>query len=211
MARSARSNPLALAVLACLYERPMHPYEVAQTLRSRAKHESIRLNYGSLYGVVELLEKRGFVSARETVREGRRPERTIYEITETGKRELHDWLSELVATPVKEYLQFEAALSLLPVLPPDLAVETLKDRMTALDLRLAQMRGALAAAQTAGLPRLFEIESEYVEALLRTELEFVGRLVKDIESGELEGIDMWRSWFEGDVEMTWHPPGEGTT
>ncbi len=41
----------------------MHPYEVAQTLRSRAKHESIRLNYGSLYGVVELLERRGFVRA----------------------------------------------------------------------------------------------------------------------------------------------------
>ena len=41
----------------------MHPYEVAQTLRSRAKHESIRLNYGSLYSVVELLERRGFVRA----------------------------------------------------------------------------------------------------------------------------------------------------
>src|SRR3984957_1959640 len=130
MARSPRSNPLALAVLACLYERPMHPYEVAQTLRSRAKHESVRLNYGSLYGVVELLEKRGFVSARETVREGRRPERTIYEITDSGARELNDWLSDLVATPVKEYLQFEAALSFLPVLPPDGAAEVLQERAT---------------------------------------------------------------------------------
>ena len=57
VAKAGRANPLALAVLACLYERPMHPYEVAQTLRSRAKHESIRLNFGSLYGVVEQLEK----------------------------------------------------------------------------------------------------------------------------------------------------------
>ena len=53
-----RSNPLALAVLSCLYERPMHPYEVAQTLRTRATHESIRLNYGSLYSVVEAMEKK---------------------------------------------------------------------------------------------------------------------------------------------------------
>ena len=36
MPRWSRSNPLALAVLVCLYERPMHPYEVAQTLRLRA-------------------------------------------------------------------------------------------------------------------------------------------------------------------------------
>src|ERR1700738_621392 len=104
-----RSNPLGLAVLACLYERRMHPYEVAQTLRSRAKHESIRLNYGSLYSVVDSLEKRGLIVAVETVREGRRPERTIYQLTDTGARELIDWLTDLVAIPTKEDLQFEAA------------------------------------------------------------------------------------------------------
>jgi DNA-binding PadR family transcriptional regulator len=192
-------------VLACLNERPMHPYEVAQTLRSRAKHESIRLNFGSLYGVVEQLEKRGFVHARETVREGRRPERTIYEITGTGTRELHDWLSELVAIPAKEYLQFEAALSFLPVLPPEVAVEILRERSNALEVRLAEMRGVHAAVQAAGLPRLFELESEYVEALHVAELEFVRRLVKDIESGELDGIEIWRG-FAGDGEFTWDPP-----
>lgn len=188
----------------------MHPYEVAQTLRSRAKHESIRLNYGSLYGVVELLEQRGFVSARETVRQGRRPERTIYEITATGTRELHDWLSDLVATPVKEYLQFEAALSLLPVLPPDVALEILKERLAALEVRLAQLQGVRAAAAASGLPRLFEIESEYVEALGRAELDFVRRLVHDIDAGTLDGLDMWRSWFEGTGDMTWHPPDESS-
>jgi DNA-binding PadR family transcriptional regulator len=184
----------------------MHPYEVAQTLRSRAKHESIRLNYGSLYGVVELLEKRGFITARETVRDGRRPERTIYEITDTGARELNDWLTDLVATPEKEYLQFEAALSLLPVLPPDVAIEVLKERMTKLEVRLAQMQGEQKAARDAGLPRLFEIETEFVEALARAELEFVGRLVKDIESGELEGLDMWHSFFVDNGDGAWHPP-----
>ena len=43
------------------------------------------MNYGSLYGVVESLEKRGLVTPQETVREGRRPERTVYEITEAGR------------------------------------------------------------------------------------------------------------------------------
>ena len=86
--RSSRTNPLALAVLVCLYEKPMHPYEVAQTLRQRAKGESVRLNYGSLYAVVEALEKKGFIEATGTLREGKRPERTVYEITENGTREM---------------------------------------------------------------------------------------------------------------------------
>ena len=192
--RSTRSNPLALAVLTCLIEKPMHPYEVAQTLRARAKHESIRLNYGSLYGVVDALEKRQLIRAIETVRAGRRPERTIYEITDAGLREMSDWLSELVATPVKEYLQFEAALSLLPGLPPEEALDALRQRSETLEMEIAIYDGT-AAAVTEHLPRLFALEGEYTQALRRAELDYVIRLAKDIESGELSGIDEWRSWY----------------
>lgn len=194
MPRSARANPLALAVLCCLYERPMHPYEVAQTLKLRAKHESIKLNYGSLYSVVEGLEAKNFIRTRETVRDGRRPERTIYEITDTGKREATDWLSDLLSIPVKEFPQFEAALSFLPVLPPDEAVERLKERCFGLEIDLTRMRAMLAAASNSGLPRLFELEAEYEISLREAELDFCRRLVKDIESEQLEGLDMWRGF-----------------
>ena len=57
MVRRPRSNPLALAILTVLQERPRHPYDVAATLKVRKKHESIKLNYGSLYNVVEALEQ----------------------------------------------------------------------------------------------------------------------------------------------------------
>lgn len=190
----SRTNPLALAVLACLYERPMHPYECAQTLRSRDKHASIRLNYGSLYKVVESLERRGLIRERETVREGRRPEKTIYEITEAGAREFVDWLSDLIAAPAKEYLQFEAALSLLPGLPPEEVLELLSTRLAALEHRGASLRAHLAGMASTGIPRLFAIETEYQLALLTAELDWVHDLVKAIESGELEGLDQWRGW-----------------
>jgi DNA-binding PadR family transcriptional regulator len=204
--RHARANPLALAVLTCLLEKPMHPYEVAQTLRTRAKHESIRLNYGSLYGVVESLEKRGLIRATETVRAGRRPERTIYEVTDPGLREMSDWLSELVAVPVKEYLQFEAALSLLPALPPEEALESLGQRARTLEMEITMLKGVQAA--TAGeLPRLFVLETEYVQALRQAELEYVVALRKDIESGELTGLEEWRSWYAPGGERAEPDPG----
>jgi DNA-binding PadR family transcriptional regulator len=194
MGRPTRSNPLALAVLACLYERPMHPYEVAQTLRERAKHESVKLNYGSLYSVVAALEGAGMTLPIETIREGKRPERTVYTITEPGKRELVDWLSSLVARPAKEYLNFEAALSFLPVLAPEDAARLLETRIDALKLRLAQLRGALAAAVRADLPRLFELESEYQIELMDAELRFVQRLTAEIKAGTLDGMTMWHSF-----------------
>jgi len=194
MPRSARSNPLALAVLVCLFERPMHPYEVAQTLRSRAKHESVRLNYGSLYAVVDSLESRGLIRAGETVREGRRPERTVYEITDPGARELTDWLTELIAVPTKEYPHFMAGLSFLPALDTQDALEALRLRAIALEIRLTQVRAAFRAAADTGLPRLFELEGEYEEKLMETELDFVRRLIKEIEDGSLDGIELWRAF-----------------
>ncbi|MCA1846730.1 MAG: helix-turn-helix transcriptional regulator [Actinobacteria bacterium] len=206
MPTNHRANPLALAVLSCLYERPMHPYEVAQTLRHRAKHESIRLNYGSLYNVVEGLEKRGFIRVTETVREGRRPERTVYEITETGSREFIDWLSALVTTPVKEYLQFEAALSLLAGVPPAEAAALLRQRTAEIEHRLSISKMTLDGMRTAGLPRLFALEVEYQDALMQAELEYVRTLVKEIEGGTLDGIEMWRHLYEGDTQSRPPPP-----
>jgi DNA-binding PadR family transcriptional regulator len=173
----------------------MHPYEVAQTLRVREKHESIKLNYGSLYSVIGSLEKRGLITARETMREGRRPERTIYGITADGERELVDWLSVLVARPAKEYLRFEAALSLLGSLPPEDAVALLKERIDRLAIDLSTMRATRAHVEQLGLPRLFMVETEYLEALHEAELAFVQKLTDDIEGGSLEGMDLWRSLY----------------
>ena len=192
MPRWSRSNPLALAVLVCLYEKPMHPYEVAQTLRTRAKEQSVRLNYGSLYAVVESLEKKGFIKATGTVREGKRPQRTIYEITDEGSVEMTDWLTELIGTPNKEYPAFQAGLSFLPALDPDDALAALRHRAEALTMKLVAMRGAMQAATDAGLPRIFELESEYEERTLTAEFAFVRALVEEMENGTLEGLELWR-------------------
>jgi DNA-binding PadR family transcriptional regulator len=185
---------LALAVLVSLYEKPAHPYEVAQTLRQRAKQESVRLNYGSLYAVVESLEKRGLITARETVREGKRPERTIYEITEEGSREMIDWMTDLIGVPTKEYPQFTAGLSFLAALGPDDALQALRMRAEALGFRLAGIRGSMRAARDVGLPRLFSLEGEFEEQQMATELHFVQGLIKDIASGDLEGLEMWKTF-----------------
>ena len=194
MPRWSRSNPLALAVLVSLYEKPMHPYEVAQTLRQRAKHESVRLNYGSLYAVVESLEKKGFIKATGTLREGKRPERTVYAITDDGAREMTDWMTELIGVPGKEYPAFMAGLSFIAALPLDDALAALRERADALKVRLAAMRGTRKATRDAGLPRLFELESEYEEHQLAAELTFISRLIEDMTAGTLDGIELWRAF-----------------
>ena len=113
MSKRKVSNPLALAVLACVVEKPMHPYEMATTLRERAKDESIKLNYGSLYNVVESLQRHGLIEPRETVKRGQAARAHDLRASPTpGAHEFERWLTELISTPVKEYTQYEAGLSL---------------------------------------------------------------------------------------------------
>jgi DNA-binding PadR family transcriptional regulator len=189
----------------------MHPYEVATTLRQRQKHESIKLNYGSLYSVVESLEKRGLVEAKETERAGRFPERTIYALTDAGRQEVLDWMGELVSTPTKEYPSFEAALSFLGVLPPEEVVSLLKERALHLEVQLVQWEGIRELVVKRGLPRLFWVENEYAMRLVETELDFVRQLSEDIEGGVLEGIDFWRQIHSDGPDPAIPPEWSATT
>ncbi|HUA30495.1 MAG TPA: PadR family transcriptional regulator [Streptosporangiaceae bacterium] len=201
-----RANPLALAVLTCLYEGPMHPYEVATTLRQRHKDESVRLNFGSLYGVVESLERRGLIEAQETRRSGRLPERTVYRLTEAGQIEMHDWLTDLISTPVKDYPTFQAALSFLPALPPDDVVTLLTERAHRLESEIAAASGARDLIQKKGLPRLLWLEGQFAVVLREAELDFVRQLIRDIETGALDGTDWWREVHDRADEPAWLPP-----
>jgi DNA-binding PadR family transcriptional regulator len=194
------SNPLALAVLALLFERPMHPYEMGVILKQRHKEESIKLRYGSLYSVIELLLRRAFIVARETGRDGRRPERTVYEITPSGRDELRAWMADLIAEPAKEYPQFEAALCLLPVLPPDEALALLRQRLAAIGRNVATLTQHVDAIGELNFPPLFLVETEYRLALMKAEQQFVAELVRRIESG-WGPLELWRGFHE-DREAT---------
>ena len=208
MIRKARlSNPLALAVLVLLFERPMHPYEMASTLKERHKEASIKLRYGSLYTVIELLLREGYIAAKETVREGKRPERTVYKLTPIGEVEMRDWLSDLLGNPAKEYPQFEAALSLLPVLTPERATELLEARIVRLEREVERVRANLATA-AAQVPRLFLIEAEYYIASLEAERKFVEALTQEIKGETLDGLKFWKEFHSARAAGEAPPPLE---
>ncbi len=168
----------------------MYPYEITTTLRERGKQDSIRLNFGSLYAVIRSLESHGFIRAARTEREGNRPERIVYEITPAGMTEALDWLRDLLARPVKEYPDFEAGLSLLPMLTPDEARSCLEQRLERLDGEI-RARKELEDTSANGLPELFLIESSYRLAIQKAERAFVAELLERIDRKTFGGLDLW--------------------
>ncbi|MFJ3305675.1 PadR family transcriptional regulator [Streptomyces sp. NPDC086549] len=193
--RRKLSNPLALVVLTTLWQKPMHPYEIAQTLRRQGKDTSTRTNYGSLYTVMQNLEKHGFVEVTDVERHGNRPERTVYGITEAGREEMVHWLSDLMAVPVKEYPIFETALSLIGALPPDEVARLLGERVRALEVEVTGGRAVLEKLYES-LPRLFVVEVEYHLHMLEAQMEWVRGFADEIREGSLPGVEGWRRFHE---------------
>jgi len=134
--------------------------------------------------------------ARETTREGRRPERTVYEITPAGQDEFEDWLAELLSTPVRDFTSLEAGLSLMPGLPPDEVARLLGQRADRLRIELREMDAMFAQTADMGLPELVLVESRYRQRMLTAELEFVASLVQAIRDESFPGTKAWRRLHE---------------
>uniref|UniRef100_UPI002457CCC0 PadR family transcriptional regulator n=1 Tax=Nocardia brasiliensis TaxID=37326 RepID=UPI002457CCC0 len=112
-------TPLGIAVLALLEERPMHPYEMYQLLIARREDVLVKVRPGSLYHTVARLAEQHMVQSEGVDREGNRPERTTYRITEGGRTALRARIAEIVRYPAPEYPMFPVALAEAHNLPKD--------------------------------------------------------------------------------------------
>ena len=181
--RAARPRPLprtpvALSVLNLLNERPMHPYEMRVLMRERGHDRAFQIRESSVYDTVARLADRGFIEPVEVSREGRRPERTVYAITEAGRDELM-----VVAVGADQ-----RAGAGVPGVRRAAHVH-LRARPGPGDRRAAPSArrgwrprsprptpsGAAFVAEMPDFPRIFGIEEEYAQAMRRAELGVAAR------------------------------------
>ena len=189
-------SPLALSILQLLDERPMHPYELAATMRSRHHDEFIRLNFGSLYHTVDSLERDGWIVPVEREKEGNRPERTIYKLTDAGREVLIQVVSGIVAQPRREYPHFSAGLMFMHHLDADTAALLLEQRAQALHAINAKLSHILDEIRSSGVTRLSVIELEHKIAMHEAERNWVLKIAKEITDGKLE----WRAGIDAGNE-----------
>jgi DNA-binding PadR family transcriptional regulator len=188
------ANLMALAVLATIVQRPMHRYQMASVMRARGKDRDMDIKWGSLYTVVQNLERNGYLEAIGVTRQGARPERTVYQITDAGRGELVAWTRELIAEPEAERTRFVAGLSVLAVLHPQDVVDLLRQRLQRLTESIDALRAEVE--QAAEVPRLFLIEDEYRIAMAQAEADWSRSLLDELSTGTFPHLDAWRSFHE---------------
>ncbi len=176
-------TPLGVSVLALLRERPMHGYEMFQTLVTRRDDRIVKVRPGSLYRTVYRLAEDHLIRQTATGRAGNRPERTTFEITAAGIGALTDRVRDLVATPVNEFPRFVAGLAELHHLDRDTAVSALRSRVRALEVDVAELDSARSAATATSWTAL-----DYLLVTTRSKLDWLRGFADAMESGEVD----WR-------------------
>lgn len=179
---STRRSPLAMALLSLVSEAPMHAYRMRQLIKERHKDDVVNVaQRNSVYQTIDRLLRDGLIAVRETSREENRPERTVYDITETGRATLWRWLREMLSERAREFPEFPAALAFLPVLPPEEVRAALGERLAHLRAHLSMMDAEMAEARKI-LPRIFLVEAEYQRAVLAAEIGYVEGLADDLRT-----------------------------
>jgi DNA-binding PadR family transcriptional regulator len=180
MPRDALANPVVLAALGALLERPMHAYQLAGVLAGRG----VPVNRGSLYDTLEATTRAGWTEPQPAERPGARPQRIPYFLTQPGRAELVRRLDAQVRAPRREFPEFLGAVSHIGVLGPQRAAGALAERAGRLAALIAEDQRRLDEALASGtVPRLFVIEAEYALAMLQAEEDWVLALAEEINSG----------------------------
>lgn len=195
-ARPLHTDLTAITALCLLSERPRHPYEMQRLIRARDK-SYVKGLPRSLYHAIDRLAAAGLVEVGEVSREGRRPERTVYAITDSGRGELDAWLADLLATHEPNApAAYSAGLSLIAYLSPERALGALRARLTALDLELAGGEARMQGLRRV-LPRLLMLEEEQRLSAVAAEREFTAQLVDELDRGDLTwDVEQLRSLAE---------------
>ncbi len=187
------ANPLALAVLSYLSQRPMHPYELSRMLRDHGDVRSIKFNHGSLYMVVGQLAKAGSHYRAGNHPGGAAPgtHRVRAHRRRPGRVPRAGWAS-WSRQPQHEYPHFVAALSLIAALPPGEVLTLLHGLLDRLAGQRAEICDLIGAAQAGGLHPLFLVEEDYRLAQAgRRASAFVERFIGQITDPETGWGPMW--------------------
>jgi DNA-binding PadR family transcriptional regulator len=174
-------TPMGVMVLALLREGDMHPYEMVRLMRTRRDDRLLTITNGTLYHTVARLQRAGLLDEVGIDRDGNRPERTTYTLTDAGLDALVGWLRRELSR-IDRPSDFRVALAEAHNLERDDVIESLRIRRAALGEAHVLHRDGLAGARTRKAPEQVLVEFERQEVLLEAELRWLDSLLTRLEA-----------------------------
>jgi len=173
-----------LVILGLLRDQPLHGYEIKQIIEEHMG-DWTSIAFGSIYFALDKLAEEKFVEKVGVEQAGKRPSRSVYQITVAGREEFIRLLRENWQQFERQYFSLDICLFFLDSLPSGEVRKYLQIRQSTLKTALDQI-GSHRAEQLA-LPEIPPLAAAIFDHTLvhtQAELDWVTALLQKMESGK---------------------------
>ena len=170
------SSDADIVVLSLLAEQPRHGYDLDRVIEQRGYRQWTSLAFSSVYYLLKRLSERGLLEPDE----GSQGRRTVFRVTEAGRRELRQAAGERVLAPAPPSAGVLPALNAYSRLDAPALMALLAQRAEALLGRLDELRALRAQVDEEHALAIFDYEILRQEA----DLAWTRSLLKKADSDE---------------------------
>jgi len=173
-----------LVILGLLRERPLYGYEIKQIIEEHMG-DWTSIAFGSIHFALGKLAEEGFIEKVGTEREGSRPSRSVYQITEAGRAEFLRLLRAVWGEVEHHYSALDVGLFFVDALPIEEVKGYLRGRVAQLEA-IVQHVTTHRAEQLAReeVPHLAAAIFDHSLAHFQAELAWTQDLLDKVERGE---------------------------
>jgi DNA-binding PadR family transcriptional regulator len=174
-----------LVILGLLRQESLHGYELKHVIEEHMG-DWTKIPVGSIYFALGKLADEGKIREVAVEREGKRPEKTVYEITAAGDEEFFALLRDCLGTSEKEYHEIDQALAFLDALKPREAAALFGSRVSLLEAQVLRLKKHKAErTRLASVPPSAKAIFSHSQRRLEAELAWSREVLADIEAGRL--------------------------
>ncbi|MFI7144416.1 PadR family transcriptional regulator [Nonomuraea sp. NPDC050022] len=175
------SSSTRVLILGCLLDKPLNGYQVRRHLEVMGAEHWANVAFGSIYHGLSKMAEEGLLEVIESGKGGK----TVYEITEAGRREFHRQLLETWYDVRPIIDPFQVALTFMDRLSKQEILDALGGRIRQLRMSIETMESIYGVKQRYGAPRHVDENLRLTVAMLTAHLDWAEKAVIRVENDEL--------------------------
>lgn len=173
-----------LVILGLLRERPLYGYELKHIIEDHMG-DWTNIAFGSIYFALGKLADEGFIEKIATEQEGKRPSRSIYQLTEPGREEFLRLLRGVLGEVERDYYAIDIGLFFKDALPSQEVESYLRGRVAQLEGTLAFLNSHQSEQMISeDVPTQAAIIFDHTRFHLQAELDWTQELLLKLTQGE---------------------------
>jgi DNA-binding PadR family transcriptional regulator len=183
--RSPSPDCTRIAILGLLCRHgAQHGYEVRKRIVEQNINDIADVQLGSIYAAFKKLAEEGLVEKVGEARSGNRPPRSLFQITELGKKELRSLIADAFTNPAQPERPVDLAVHFSGLLGADDVVDLIERRVAALEaLGAAIDQAARAHHDDPAVRELIRDIPDHFRRINRAELAWTRNVLRNARSG----------------------------